>query len=129
MLLWLLNAFIEELQAELRLGTEKILSSLKKTDTEEENRKTEEERRIEEERSRAEVEEVLYDLVDDIPYKVEEGSRIALERKLEECQAVNKKLLSELQESIKVKEAEEARRAEVEAMLGLVQMSTETEIA
>eukprot|EP00981_Chlorochromonas_danica_P015641 scaffold14235_cov139-Ochromonas_danica.AAC.1 len=75
MLLGLLNAFIEELQAELRLViylvylvlklfhiifsyltdvTDKIQLSLEKPDAEEEKRKTEEARREQEERDRAE---------------------------------------------------------------------------
>eukprot|EP00981_Chlorochromonas_danica_P011892 scaffold4339_cov224-Ochromonas_danica.AAC.2 len=88
MLLGLLNDFIEELQAELRLViylislvlklfynifyylvelTEKILSSLKKPDAEEENRKAEEERRTNEAQAQvrsplSEIQESSFDL-------------------------------------------------------------------
>eukprot|EP00981_Chlorochromonas_danica_P016232 scaffold16184_cov547-Ochromonas_danica.AAC.1 len=66
-------------------------SSLEKPDVEEEKRKTEEVRSILEKRGRAEVEEMFYGLLDDIPHKVRKEREVDLERKLEECQAVNEK--------------------------------------
>eukprot|EP00981_Chlorochromonas_danica_P000309 scaffold78_cov203-Ochromonas_danica.AAC.2 len=87
-------------------------SSLEKPDVEEEKRKAEEVRSILEKRGRVEVEEMFYGLLDDIPHKVQKGREVDLERKLEECRVV-----SELEESIKAREKEEARRVEAERKL------------
>eukprot|EP00981_Chlorochromonas_danica_P012013 scaffold4379_cov166-Ochromonas_danica.AAC.1 len=93
---------------------QKTQASSDEQDTEEEDKRKTKVRRIQEERDHTEVEE---EEVYAMAYKEEVARRIDLERKLEECQAVNEKLLSELEESIKVKEAEaqvqESSQAEI----------------
>eukprot|EP00981_Chlorochromonas_danica_P007492 scaffold1757_cov218-Ochromonas_danica.AAC.1 len=154
MLLWLLNAFIEELQAELRLviyliylilklfhiifsflveGTEKILSSLKKTDTEEENRKTEEERRLQELKDMQDAEEETKKTEEERRLleekrtaqevrRIQEEKVLALERKLEQVLMATANLRTNL-------ERENAARVELEKALQQVQESSHAEIS
>eukprot|EP01042_Synura_sphagnicola_P001835 gene1835-2154_t len=91
-----------------------LYSSLGKQGAEEEDKRKTKVRRIQEERDHTEVEE---EEVYAMAYKEEVARRIDLERKLEECQAVNEKVVSELEESIKARETEEARRVEAERKL------------
>eukprot|EP00981_Chlorochromonas_danica_P016214 scaffold16062_cov278-Ochromonas_danica.AAC.4 len=91
-------------------------STLEKQDNtaEEEKRKREEVIKI----------EVLHGLLEDTPYKVEAAARVDLERKLEEPQTVNEKLMFELEESIKAREMEAAARVEAKIAVLLQDCST-----
>eukprot|EP00981_Chlorochromonas_danica_P012522 scaffold5114_cov142-Ochromonas_danica.AAC.1 len=132
MLLGLLKAFIEELQAELRFViylvylvlklfhiifsyltdvTDKIQLSLKKPDAEEEARKTEEARREQEERDRAEVKKVVRRLLDAVPHKVEEVRRIEAERKLQQVMKSTQAEVADLNNAL---EREHVARVDLE---------------